>query len=446
MKRFVKNNLVLLIVLGVTLIVVLGLLVFAVMEHARMYSNFTQAENLSKQISELIKQKPAPVAGNIEPIQAEMALYKEKAEKMRARFGNLEKPALEAFAKTLGVKLPELQAAFRTAWEGDASRNALGGRYRFYNRFKKDYPKWDEAREVFRQEYQKVTPEPLTPANLDEVLLAALGLQRNMDGDPQKCMRFMWTMRSHMVDVFTENGEKNDKGEKRATSIIGDAGSFGFDYKALPLPENIPNIVRNWKVIGDLVTRLSKAGLDSLNSFKIRNLAGERVGDYIIYHYTLSVTGDISDIRSFVKSLNDAYKENRIYVVRSAFLYADSDGAQNVFRERAAEAERLRLELESGGAGGPGNPQDMSGDNRRNRRDTRRGAPDMPPEMMPGARPEDQQQPQQPTKTAAQLREEILKMPYEKRPNYGKIVFGGSQKCEAVLDIEYISLATPELN
>lgn len=443
MKRFIKNNMVLLIVLGITLIVVLGLLVFAVMEHARMYSNFSQAEKLSKQISELIKQTPAPVAGNVEPIQAEIAMYKDKAEKLRNRFGNLEKPALEAFAKTLGVKLPELQAAFRTAWEGDASRNALGGRYRFYNRFKKEYPKWDEAREMFRQEYQKVTPEPLTPANLDEVLLAALGLQRSMDGDPQKCMRFMWTMRSHMVDVFNENGEKSEKGEKRPTSIIGDAGSFGFDYKVLPLPENIPNIVRNWKVIGDLATRLSKAGLDSLNSFKIRNLAGERVGDYIIYHYTVGVTGDISQIRGFVKSLNDAYTENRIYVVRSVFLYADNDGAQNVFRERAAEAERLRLELESGTLGN--NPADPSGDNRRNRRDARHAAPDMPPDMMPGGRPEDQQQ-QQPTKTAAQLREELLKMPYDKRPGFGKIIFGGSKKCEAVLDIEYISLATPELN
>ncbi|MGE4563747.1 MAG: hypothetical protein AB7F32_02665 [Victivallaceae bacterium] len=444
MKRFAKNNMVLLIVLGVTLIVVLGLMVFAVMEHTRMYSNFSQAENLSKQISELIKQNPAPVAGNVEPIQSEIAMYKEKTEKLRARFGNLEKPALLAFAKTLGVKLPELQAAFRTAWESDASRNALGGRYRFYNRFKKEYPKWDEARDVFRQEYQKVTPEPLTPANLDEVLLSALGLQRSMDGDPQKCMRFMWTMRSHMIDVFTENGEKNEKGDKRATSIIGEAGSFGFDYKTLPLPENIPNIVRNWKVIGDLATRLSKAGLDSLNSFKIRNLAGERVGDYIIYHYTVGVTGDINQIRAFVKSLNDAYAENRIYVVRSVFLYADSDGAQNVFRERAAEAERLRLELESGSFGGA-NPADGGGDNRRNRRDARRAAPDMPPDM-PGARPEDQQQQQQPTKTAAQLREELLKMPYDKRPGYGKIVFGGSKKCEAVLDIEYISLATPELN
>lgn len=443
MKRFAKNNMVLLIVLGVTLVVVLGLLVIAVMEHARMYSNFTQAENLSKQIGELIKQNPAPVAGNIEPIQSEIAMYKEKTEKLRGRFGNLEKPALEAFAKTLGVKLPELQAAFRTAWESDSSRNALGGRYRFYNRFKKDYPKWEEAREVFREEYQKVTPEPLTSANLDEVLLSALGLQRSMDGDPQKCMRFMWTMRSHMVDVFSENGEKNEKGERRATSIIGDAGSFGFDYKALPLPENIPNIVRNWKVIGDLTTRLSKAGLDSLNSFKIRNLAGERVGDYIIYHYTVGVTGDINQIRNFIKSLNDAYSENRIYVVRSAFLYADSDGAQNVFRERAAEAERLRLELETGSFGG-GNPGELTGgDNRRNRRAPRNAAPDMPPDM-PGASPGDQQQ--QPTKTAAQLREELLKMPYDKRPGYGKIVFGGSNKCEAVLDIEYISMATPELN
>ncbi len=436
MKRFVKNNLVLLIILGITLVVTLGLLVVAILEHSRMYSNFKQAEDLSKQIGDLIKQKPAPVGGNIEPIQQEIALYKTKTAQLRSNFGNLEKPALEAFAKALGVKLPELQAEFRSAWEGDSSRNALGGRYRFYNRFKQKYPKWDDAREVFRREYQKVTPEPLTAANLDEVLLSVLGLQRNMDNDSQKCMRYMWLMRSHMVDVFNENAEKNDKGEKRPTSIIGDAGSFGFDYKNLPLPENIPNIVHNWGVIGDLVTRLSKAGLDSLNSFHIRNLAGERIGDYIVYHYTVNVTGDINDIRGFIKKLNDAYKENRIYMVRSAFLYADGDGAQNVFRERAAEAERLRLELEGGPGGGGSATTDAPVDNRRNRRGM-----DMPPDM-PGAT----QTEQQPTKTAAQIREEILKLPYDRRPGYGTVIFGGSQKCEAVLDIEYVSLATPELN
>ena len=131
-------------------------------------------------------------------------------------------------------------------------------------------------------------------------------------------------------------------------------------------------IVRNWQVIGDLATRIAKSGVNALYSFYIRNMASERVGDYVIYHYTFGVSGDLNKIRAFVKALHEATREHRMYIVRSVFLYADSDGAQNVFQERAAEAERLRLELEglnTGTDAASGMPPEMGG-----------------PGMMPGMR------------------------------------------------------------
>ncbi len=451
MKRFIKDNLVLLIVLGAALLASLTLLVFAVIEHARMYDYFKQVETLRTQIGDLIKQHPAPVEGNIAPIQNEIKLYKDNTGNLSKYFGRLNKPALEAFAKTLGVKLPEFLEKFRAAWESDTSRTALGGRYRFYNRFKMDYPKWDQAREAFRLEYQKVTAEPLNAANIDEVLLAALGVQRNMDNDPQKCMRYMWSMRSRMTELFNEGIKvkrevevkdkegkikKEIKEETHATSVQGDAASFSFDYKTLPTVENIPNIVRSWNVVGDLCRRLAGSGLDSVNTFVVRNIAGERLGNYIIYHYTIGVSGDLPVVRKFLRELNEAAaKENRVYVVRSVFLYSDGEGAQNIFRERAAEAERLRLELEGGGASRDAQAPEMMMPEPGMRRPGR----GMGPADMGGEKAA-------PVKTAAQLKEEQMKLPYHQRRGYGATLFGGTQKCEAVIDLEYIALAAPELN
>ena len=442
MKRFIKDNLVLLIVLSVAVIISLALLVLVVIEHSRMYNYFQQAEELRNQIGELIQQKPAPVKGNIEPIKQETALYRENTAQLQQFFGKVKEPALEAFAQVLGVKLPEFLEKFRTAWEEDSNRTALGGRDRFYQRFKRDYPNWNQAVAAFQKEYQKVTAEPLSSSNVDEVLMTALGLQRNMENSPETCMRYMWSMRSRMVDLFAEN----------KVDLQGEAASFGFDYKVAPLPEMVPDIVRNWQVIGDLATRIAKSGVSALYSFHIRNLASERVGDYVIYHYTFGVSGELNKIRAFVKALHEATRENRMYIVRSVFLYADSDGAQNVFRERAAEAERLRLELEGLNTGAENGaammPPDMAAPGMmpgmRNPMGPGMRNPMMPPDMMPGA--EDPSQQQQPVKTLAQIREEIQKLPYDKRPGYGRKLFGGSLNCEAVFDVEYVALAEPELN
>ena len=439
MKRFIKDNLVLLIVLSVAVIISLALLVLVIIEHSRMYNYFQQAENLRNQIGELIQQKPAPVKGNIEPIKEETALYRKNTEQLQQVFGKVKEPALEAFAAALGVKLPEFLEKFRTAWEADNNRTALGGRDRFYQRFKRDYPKWNQAVEAFQKEYQKVTAEPLNSTNVDEVLMTALGLQRNMENSPENCLRYMWRMRSRMVDLFAEN----------KVELQGEAASFGFDYKTAPLPEMVPDIVRNWEVIGDLATRIAKSGVNALYSFHIRNLASERVGDYVIYHYTFGVSGDLNKIRAFVKALHEATREKRMYIVRSIFLYADSDGAQNVFLERAAEAERLRLELEGVNTGSEAAsmmPPEMAAPGMmpgmRNPMMPGRN-PMMPPDMMP---PDDPSQQQQPVKTLAQIREEIQKLPYDKRPGYGRKLFGGSPNCEAVFDVEYVALSEPELN
>lgn len=431
MKRFFKDNLVLLIVLGAAALASLALLVLVVIEHSQMYGYFQQAEGLQKQISSLVEQEPAPVEGNVKPIEETAALYREKTEELRQYFGSVKGPALDAFAAALGVKLPEFLEDFRKAWEEDASRTALGGRDRFYQRFRQRYKNWGAALDAFQKEYQKVSAEPITAANVDEVLMTALGLQRSMDNSPEKCLRYMWGMRSRMTELFADG----------KVELQGDATSFGFDYKQPPAPEAIPDIARSWQAVGDLASRIARSGADALYSFHIRKLGGERDGDYVVHHFTFGVAADLNKVRSLVKSLHAASAQHRMYVVRSVFLYADNDGAQNVFYERAAEAEQARLSLS-------GSAQDQQNQPQAQASGPAPGlapAPGVPPFAADPASASGAGAAQQQVKTPEQIREEIMSMPYDKRPGYGRKLFGGSSKCEAVLDVEYVALAEPEL-
>ena len=65
MNRFVKDNLVLFIIMGCTLFGALVLLTFAVVGHAKMFRYHEDVKQLRSQIGDLIRQTPAPVVGNV---------------------------------------------------------------------------------------------------------------------------------------------------------------------------------------------------------------------------------------------------------------------------------------------------------------------------------------------------------------------------------------------
>lgn len=468
MNRFVKDNMVLFIVMGCTILGAIVLLTFAVLGHARMYQAHAEATELRDKIADLIKQKPAPVGGNEEPMKAEAEFFKAKTAELLPHFGQIKGPALDAFIKELGVEKQKFLETFRAAWEADDDRKAQGGRQRFYRRFSRGQmpehnwhaelkikpaeirTRWQKGVDAFRKEYQKLTVEPVDERNQDELLMSVLGVPRNFEGRPELCMQnFMVPMARQMQELCArppllpgekeqaerDDGKKDENAPPSRVELLGEAGSFGFNYKSNPKPDEIIDIVKNWEVIGDLGYRIIKERIYSLNSFVIRNLAGEKVGRYVIYHYTFSVTGDIARIRNLVKALNDAAKENRMYIVRSIYLYADRDGAQEIFLERQQEAMAQRSELDAAG----------TDENKQPGQDAAAPTPDMDyhhPGMdgdMHGEKPA------QRVKTPEQIRAEELKKPYDKRTGYGRLLFGGSKNCEAVFDVEYVYLAEPEL-
>ena len=486
MNRFVKDNLVLFIVMGGMTIGALILLALAVLGHARMFRYHAEAEELRNQIGQLVAQKPAPVEGNVAPMRNAIDFYKEKTEELLPHFGQIREPALNVFIKTLGVDKQKFLETFRAAWESDEDRKAPGGRRRFYERFSQGLSgennwaaelnltptaraeRWLEALAAFRAEYQKLTVEVIDESNQNEVLLSVLGVPRNFDGDPELCMqRFIVPLAQRLQEICAKppltaaeeqihaarKKKAAEKGEEddfilNKVELLNDAGSFGFNLKLNPRAERIVDIVKNGEVVGDLVRRIATAKVGSINSFIIRqnNYAGEKVGRYVIYHYTFSVTGDIAKVRNLVQMLNNAAAEKRMYIVRSIFLYADSDGAGRLMQDRKDALARLQEELDAAGAAESNNNNASSGMPRETGRRRRANAMPMDPGMpgMPGMMDGPDGKKVQ-VKTAEQIRKEELAKPYDKREGYGKLLFGGSSICEAVFDVEYVYLAEPEL-
>ena len=445
MNRFIKDNIVLLLVLSLASVVALALLVLVMIEWSRMLTADKQVNELKGKIEELIKQNPAPVAGNIEPLKADAKLYRDKTAELQKRFGGLRQPALDAFFKALGVEEEAFREVLRTEWEAAEDRNTPGGYNRFFQLFARggkenmawSLAKWTAARAEFVKLYQPLIVEEITSGNADEILFSALGVPRKFDGRGDIALRnYMWPMRAKLSEMFMTGFDGHQ------VELSPEAASFGFDFNRLPKEDRIANIVKNFEVIGDVSRRIVQSKVDALKSFIIRNqeftFAGTQSGPYVSYHYTFEVSGSMESIRALYQNLNDAAKENRIYIVRSVYLYTTNDGASEVFFEREQkEYEKRQALVGNSNSGEIGSAPVVIGPSRR--ANNRMGM-DMVQEEQQIVGPDGR------TMTAAQLRELEMKKPYNERTGYGRILIGGDRNCDAVFDVDYVFIAGPELN
>lgn len=445
MKRFIKDNIVLLVVLSLASMVALALLVLVMIEWSRMMTADQKVNELKGKIEELIKQSPAPVAGNIEPLKAEAKLYRDKTAELQKRFGGLRQPALDAFFKALGVEEEAFREVLRTEWEAAEDRNTPGGFNRFFQLFARggkenmswNLDKWNKARAEFVKLYQPLIVEEITAGNADEILFSALGVPRKFDGRGDVALRnYMWPMRAKLNDMYMAGYDGHQ------VELAPEAAAFGFDFNRIPKEDRIANIVKNFEVIGDMSRRIIQSKVAALKSFYIRNqeftFAGTQSGPFVSYHYTFEVSGTMESIRALYQSLNDAAKDNRVYIVRSVYLYTTNDGASEVFFEREQKEYEKRQALVGANQNELGTVPMVIGPSRRSN--------NQQPGM--GMMQEEQQVigPDGRQITAAQLRELEMKKPYNERTGYGRILIGGDRNCDAVFDVDYVFIAGPELN
>jgi hypothetical protein len=98
-------------------------------------------------------------------------------------------------------------------------------------------------------------------------------------------------------------------------------------------------------LFGGLWLRAAMDPQKNTNPETLRNaVSGDEEGPFKVYRMRISITATMAGIRTFVRSLEEAYKLNQVYVVRSVALYAEQDGAFEIF-QRYAERAGIKTNL-----------------------------------------------------------------------------------------------------
>ena len=439
MNRFVKNNLVLFIVLGLSVAVALVLLVWTAIRYTQMTRYINETDKLRKQIGELISKTPAPVDDNKPRISADIELYSKTAAGLQQRFGHPMAPAVDAFIKELKltpkeakaegapktITLEWLKEQFHEGWDRiDSNNSAQQGV--FYKQFQRRFSNWTEALQEFRKVAEQVTTEPITEYNIDEVFLSAIGIPRTMQGNPENLAKFISDFRYKLLDMLAGK-----------VAVGPDASHFSFEENTVYQPEEYPLVERNWDIIGDLVQRISKSGVKELTAFRKRSLAGEE-SSYQLYHFSFEVIGSIANIRKLVADIDNAIPANRVYLVRSVSLYALNDPAEALFSQESTLPQDfidslVQQEMRRNAAV---KTQTTAVPAVRGRRGRRQVAPVMEtPESTTLSSEEMQVRRVQAVK---EFEEAEKKKKYFERFGYGDTLVGGSDECRAVIDVDYI--------
>ena len=387
---FVKKNVVLVIVLAITFMICAALLFLVFQKHGELNKSMKQVVDIREEISTLIKQSPAPIKENLDRINDDTRIMKEKAEEINRVFGQPYRFALQAFSAEFGMSEDEFIAKFRDFWGKEARKGS--NRYQLLFKFKKDIDtaKWVKCMDAFMKTAQKETVEPLDDTNAEDLLLASLGLPRVMSN--MNCKTYMISkMQPNLLKTL----------EETPGVMCAEVAKFSFEEfdNRMPLEENIPYILRHWTVIDDLVKRIKASGLSSFDNLtKMNGLNGEIDKEFLKFRYSITVTGSQDSIRALVNSMIDAYKSNRVYIIKNISL-----------EKILNEVKEITDVKEGRTARGPYLPPGIA----------REGQP----AAVPGT--------EQPV-----VEEENL--PLEKRSDYGIILFGNDKNIKAVIEFEYV--------
>lgn len=191
------------------------------------------------------------------------------------------------------------------------------------------------------------TVENLTPGNINlrnrihyEIFASALGLPRIKS--PNNCYTYLLEMQQAFVDkrLIPVEGVLNlktvreftyDKYEELAPRIA----DIPEILQAMPIYEDIGRRLRLAAAANNADKGKNKAGADKSDKSSIEKIevtdmkkdapVAEHDNKYLRYRFKLKLNCTLMGLRNFVNVLHEAYKDNRVYVVRWISVNAQSD-------------------------------------------------------------------------------------------------------------------------
>jgi len=327
--NFIKKNKVLFIVLVATLLISGYLLLLVFNGWSEMRKSDKQVAEKRKQIDELNSKSPAPLDENLQRINSDVTQLQKKLVDIYPRFGAPYKKALDAFAKALGTTSSALYEKWRETYEKGyrEKENENLILTKFLRQYEND--KVTKAEKAFKNAIVKETMEEINESNLYSCLMESLGLPRQIDAI--SCKQFIKDMQTSVCEYLEEK-----KTDKDVTVIFQSPKvkklSFEKYDEAMPRPEEVPYIFKHWRMINDIAKRLKASKVEYLEDLSRDNLIKGNVykKDYLLFSYTLKIKGTMGAIRKFYNQMLNAYKDYKIYRIKSLELISEDEAKKIV--------------------------------------------------------------------------------------------------------------------
>ena len=178
--------------------------------------------------------------------------------------------------------------------------------------------KFAQAFAIFRDDVQDLTLENVTDRVAHELFLDALGLPRLMR--QRDCKNYIDYLYEKYLSSDIIPGLPKDDSLEKERYVQDFIYGKNLNRQALPVPEMVIPIIRNFQIKEDLFRRMKDAGIGKLNTmnagaFYGTTLDSDAEGPILSFTYTLEMTASMDAIDAFINSLQSAYKTDRVYVI-----------------------------------------------------------------------------------------------------------------------------------
>ncbi|HCE43062.1 MAG TPA: hypothetical protein DET40_05905 [Lentisphaeria bacterium] len=308
--------------LGIALLVSIVLAFFVVQVSMSMKKYQADLVIQRDKIKKLIEEKPAPLKGNLEAINSDLAMVQQKVNDIHLIFGKPYRTSIQAFADALEINENTLYSKWRTAYE---KGKKLGSNEAIFLSFMKEFDeqKIENAVNAFKNTIEPRTVEDLGQANLVNLIMEGLGLPRTMS--PEACTTYISNM-----DLKLTNLLKPREGENCPAILVPDKSALFSIYKGMPPAENIGLILKHYKLLEDLILRMKESNIKEIKSLGKTELLGVEGKGFLTLTYKMQIVGSMDSIKSFVNNLQDAYKQNVVYIVKDFAIKKLVDEAKNL--------------------------------------------------------------------------------------------------------------------
>lgn len=362
---FLKRNLIMSSIIGIVLLISLILIYMIYDENSARLDSNLRLDELKEKITILNSTSPYPSGKNIELITKDIQTLKLNTYKLEDVFGDIYANPLLAFIKLLKkedieileAKLKELEKTgikatlqgqndiknklqslesmtdddliydFINSWKAYIEEEkktkqelSVGDIFNNFRKYKKYTPEeFDLARNAFLSELQKVTLEPLNKDTIDDYILASLGI--SLDFSRIRCKNIVSDIESGLNRILTTNN----------VAIQGEKLTLFTEFASVPNDDEIPYIINYCRFLEDFFQRVAKSKIDSIESYnKLNGIKGFEDSNFLIFQYKIEVITSMESLRNFLNNLQEAYKENRVYIVKSFSVSLLEDNANNL--------------------------------------------------------------------------------------------------------------------